>query len=150
MANFREAYEAGLRAFDAVSHARGEVQELLREFAEQVHQASGGLISIGIGKNPVQALKQLLTDIAIVGAPPDSLKWTETSIYAARTDNGQQRELCHLTLGKLGYPVRLAYGKERVSCHDREALELALEELLKSPDTGGKYHSLLHASATSE
>jgi hypothetical protein len=60
-------------------------------------------------------------------------------------------ELCEYKLSYHGYPVSLVYADVDEYCHDKQALERALVELLGHPTTGGKLRRLmeLHAKRAS-
>lgn len=148
MANFREAYETGLSAYDASAQAQREIADLLEELGSQIADASDGTISVKLesGRDVIQAVASLAA--GLLSASSVNLPVNETRLIAV-SESGTET-LCQFEIAQHGYPVRLRYGKERVSCHDRESLEVGLQELLKQPATGGKLRKLLqraHPSA---
>lgn len=148
MANFVEAYQAGINAHLSVEQALDEIQAVLTDLDNQLHETTMGQLHVVLGKSPAQMFMGFVQALNTLMAPPDSGEVSESScLYAVRTDRDERVALCHISLGAMGYPVTLTYGKDVVSCHDQESLEMALEDLLKAPGTGRKLFSLSQTNA---
>lgn len=139
MTDFREAFEAGLSAYDDAERARNEIFEVFDELAEQISEASHGRIRI------------TREDKIDQRGPLEG--WSRrpySALTAATPEGGQTYKLCEYRLSEKGYPVTLDYNKTHDACHDRESLEVGLQTLLKHPETGGKIKRLLASQGQAE
>ena len=144
MIDYTKAFEQGLNAYHDVERATREVNETLKEFAEQVSRASGQKVHIRQESFPRPGtgfVPQTLHGPRMIPQQPYLALMAHPS---ATSENGI--ELCRYTLAPTGYPVRLRYSDTETVCADRAELMAGLQDLLSDPWAGGVFSRAMRSN----
>lgn len=155
MSRFATAFSEGQVAADFAQNARDEIAAVINQLSTDVLTQSQGKIQMAVGESIVETSQLVLVDVAKLGyQESDSIfGLAKQQWLIARNPivpDSQWFRLVRVNFGAGGYPVDIIYDKVNTRCHDRDALEVALEDLLKSAWCGERLRSLLHREPKSE
>jgi hypothetical protein len=143
MADFKNSFQKGLAAYDAGEQAKAEIRSVLDEAGSQLSDAMDGRIVVlreVLERSPIESLlSSAARYTALVARPKD----------VPKSDDNMSM-LFEFQISSYGYPVKLIFRHQEITCHDREALELGLMKILEHPDTGGRIRRLLASQSASE
>jgi hypothetical protein len=122
--DFAAALDRGIHALteqvrQEIEQARFEIDTVLKDLCAQVFKASGVATRVATSHGGDNG------SVVLVG------------------DSGKESVLCWFEQGPRGYPVVIRYEHHIATCEDREGIELALEDMLEHPATGGKLRQLM-------
>jgi hypothetical protein len=132
----------GLARAAASEAARTEIYTVLADLQAQVLEATEGKIRIET---------KWFDQLPSLGQPrEDYMKAISKSLGGAalvahNRAVGKEKEasLAYWRVDPAGYPCRLEFPKQQYICEDKEALTIALAELLKDPGIGRKIYALM-------
>jgi hypothetical protein len=138
--NLKEALDAGVAAFERTEISRQEVREVFLSLEESIRDATSGKVTLvvdadGLVQSPSEYFGRALTG-------GDGLSVLKSWMLQAYSSDDRREELFQARISHHGYPVMLKFLDERTVCHDREALESTLSEMLRRPEVGGKVRGL--------
>jgi hypothetical protein len=147
MTDFIKAFEQGQRAAEQAIESKAEINEVIRSLAQELMQATDGKLEIGIADS-----SSLSFDVwgsfttGVKSKPPIPGGIVKPQAIYARNLKAINTDL--VTLAKWerphqGYPCVIAFNGREIGCHDREALERALAEMLQNAWVGEQLRALL-------
>jgi hypothetical protein len=149
MTDFIKAFEQGQRAAEQAIESKAEISEVIRSLAQELMQATDGKLEIGIADS-----SSLMSAFALWGSfttgvkskPPIPGGIVKPQAIYARNLKAINTDL--VTLAKWerphqGYPCVIGFNGREIGCHDREALERALAEMLQNAWVGEQLRDLL-------
>lgn len=143
MSDFAEAFKQGQEAATRAARARTEIKEVLREFSRDVEGITDGLLSIKVSEFNSLLGSLAFFPIALTDPstpPPGVEQWIVASNV---TMPNSDKRLAKWQQSHSGYPCTLTVTGKNIRCHDREALESALQEFLMNPWVGEQLQMLL-------
>ncbi len=149
MSRFATAFSAGQAAADSAQNARKEIAAVIDQLGTDVLEQSDGKIQMAVGESMSEVTPLTLTAITKLGyqEPNSILIFAKLHWLIARNPlaaDDRWIRLAKIDFGTAGYPVSLIYDKVNTRCHDRDALEVALENFLESAWCGERVRPLLH------
>ena len=149
MSRFATAFSAGQAAADSAQNARKEIAAVIDQLRTDVLEQSDGKIQMAVGESISEVNPLNLVDITKLGYQESNSIFTFVKLHWLIARNPlaadtQWIRLAKMDFGTAGYPVSLIYDKVNTRCHDRDALEVALEDFLKSAWCGERVRPLLH------
>lgn len=149
MSKFATAFSVGQAAAASAENARKEISEVIDQLRKDVLEQSDGNIEMAVGESLTDVTLINLVDITKLGYQERNslLGLLKQQWLVARNPlatDSQWIRLAKMDFGTAGYPVSLIYDKVNTRCHDSGALELALEDLLKSAWCGERMRPLLN------
>jgi hypothetical protein len=130
MADFKSAISQGLKGAENLELQRAEIRDVLNDLSTQVKEATGGKVRVAVEAIP-------LNEVA-------DWSFSARGLMAVTAEKPvKYRVLCSWEQPKSGYPCVLEIGRMRFSCEDKVALVGALEELLRTPETGERIRALM-------
>lgn len=148
MSKFATAFSVGQAAAASAQNARKEIAMVIDQLRKDVLEQSDGNIEMTVGESVSDLTVLNLVDITKLGYGERSsiLNLLKQQWLIARNPQAtdiQWIRLAKMDFGTAGYPVSLIYDKVNTRCHDRDALEVALEDFLKSAWCGERVRPLL-------
>lgn len=144
MTDFAGAFSRGQDAAKQAAQARAEIDAVFTEASSQLSEATTGRLELGRKDFDVKTVAARW----LVGASIEELlKPNEKELWVAAR-NPKALDTGWVKLAKWdrpqeGYPCVMKYGSREVRCHDQEALEKAIAELLASAWGGERLHELV-------
>ncbi|BBL73049.1 hypothetical protein [Methylomagnum ishizawai] len=158
MANFIEAYRAGLNIVERTKNNKREIDGVFEELNSQLFRVSDGKIQISIKPlHETISFKELENYSALylsnasnaLGINDKLAGWRLRAVkgYVAicaknQKTPGSDTELAEWKQSRAGYPCEIILGSQTYVCEDKEALENALAEMLRDPIVGEKLFKL--------
>ena len=130
MIDFKATFKQGLAAAQQSAKNKLEIKEVFAELNRQLDEASDGKISVQVEDiiNPNSAVQSTMTAVT-----------ARHRVFTAI----KPRILARCFQHNAGYPFRLVFDNEDISCENREALELELSNLLGTTPAGQVLHALM-------
>lgn len=138
MVDFIDSFNQGITAAQKATANMDEIDEVINSLSKQLNTASGGRINVYIiqKSSPLSELFGKM-DKALGNKPR----------YAIVATNPQAefnpQELAEWKFDENGYPCRMITSEQELYCEDKEALEIALSNLLSTPAIGKKLKSVM-------
>jgi len=138
--NLKEALDVGVAAFERAGVSHQEIRDVFMSLDETIKEATADRVSLVVA---IDGLVQNTSDY-FIGAlrGGEGLSVWKSWLLQAHSSYNQTEELFQARVSPHGYPVMLKFLDERTVCHDREALESTLGDLLRRPEVGGKVRNL--------
>lgn len=158
MTDFGQAFAEGLEAANQAKRARQEVGAVFSELNSQLSAVSDGKLLIQVKslakskpETPFQKLNRISSIWNTLNDPEPPKEYYEAIVATNQAiSKSAQHELAKWTQARCGYPCTIAYGPVSVSCEDREALEVALMDLLRDPLIAERLSALLETQESND
>ncbi len=131
MVNFSQALEIGLNEARQAEKNKAEIKEVFKDLNSQLEHSTKGKLSI-----KVCIFYERIDDVAAFSSFFKRKKYTAIGAKNPKASDNSHTQLALWNQDSSGYPCTIQFGKNKVQCHDREALEDALTELLRDPAVG--------------
>jgi hypothetical protein len=143
MASFQDAFREGIEASESAARAKAEIFQVFDACAEEVNVASKGAIALSRERSTRDLEQKRTVSDLVTGVLPSSESYDALVAHSTGAPQRKRAELCEYRISYQGYPVTLLYADVDERCHDKTALVMALESLLKHPVTGGKLRRIM-------
>ncbi len=141
MVDFIKSFSAGIDLAKVAESNRSEISAVFNELNAQIDGATNGRISIQREQFPEPAENPFLVYLR---SPPKY--WAISARHKIHKD-AKVWELAKWYQGDGGYPCKITRKDEEMFCENKEALELALADLLREPSVGTILLNLLNFKA---
>jgi len=147
--DFASRLAEGLTAHEAAVREANEISQVLRELDEQVRQATGEAVRIGVETFRIKKPKQHNSIFAVVVADFSPPEYEEFKGLGAKTSEKPNNPvlLAKWDTNSRGYPVSLHYSDIGAKAYDKATLEKILGDLLASPETGRSIQGVIDQAA---
>ena len=127
MTNFVDSFNEGLALARKTGENNEEINLVFSTLHEQIHNATEKKVFISLEKE--DSTRDFLSGQGLL----------------AKNGSGTVYIICRIRRGEFGYPVtlRLTGTDGTIICEDKEALEVALAEILKGHSIGKKFLTLM-------
>jgi hypothetical protein len=142
MIDFKRSFDIGLDSARLAESNRAEISAVFDELNRQIDAASEG--KIVIQREQFEEPSENPFRIAIGNRPK---YWAICARHKIHT-SAELWELAKWHQGSSGYPCKITRKEADIFCENKEALELALAELLQDPSVGTVFFKLLSYQPT--
>lgn len=138
MIDFKKSFDLGLDSARLAESNRAEISAVFDELNRQIDTASEGKIIVQRERFEDPAENPFLV---VLGNRPKY--WAISARHKIHT-NAKPFELAKWHQESRGYPCKITLEDTNFFCENKEALELALAELLQNPSVGTAFFRLLN------
>lgn len=147
MANFKSAFDQGLKAAADAAAIISEINAIFDQMNAEVSAASDGKVNIKRETRREGGAMAALLGLGVFSSktPPKEIEYI-TYIVAfnplANTDN--KSDIGEIDIHKRGYPCQIKFGGDKYLCEDKKSLERILALMLTDPVVGKELYRLIN------
>jgi hypothetical protein len=134
MSDFKAALNEGFAAADKAELARREIDEVLRNFNQDLMEATGGKLSAKVKHFERVVSDEVWPQLRTLAALQGRLRKEYFSAIVATNptiEKSPEKELARWRRSHNGYPCTITWSNEEHQCSDRVSLEGCLADLLR-------------------
>lgn len=148
MTDFASAFKQGQAAAADAQRARESVQKVIDTVARQIMDATDQRILIALSEHtfykPFRSFMESISLEATINRPREKAMYV--SAKNTKLNGGKFVPLAKWSQAEEGFPCKLTFGKNELTCYDTTALEDAFEKLLSNSSIGEELTKLLQAT----
>lgn len=137
MTDFVKAFKTGVEAAEKVQLARKEIESIIDDLSTQIAKETNGKLQI---------YRTTLPEQVPPGFIPFGTPRTYEAIVAINPEiqKSPLKELAKWSMARTGYPCKLIWGDQEITCIDKVGLEKAFIDLISDPIIAESLFALIH------
>ncbi|SDR36969.1 hypothetical protein SAMN04490186_5696 [Pseudomonas grimontii] len=152
MANFKNAFDQGLKAAADAAAVIAEINSVFDEVNTEISAASDGKVNIRRETRSDRTSMAALLGLGLFSSkqPEPEIKYI-TYIVAINplAESSNKADIGQVDIDKRGYPCEIKFGGDKYLCEDKKGLERVLSLMLSDPEVGKQLSKLIRLPVAS-
>ncbi|WP_024778265.1 hypothetical protein [Pseudomonas corrugata] len=146
MANFKNAFDQGLKAAADAAAVIAEINSVFEEMNTEISAASDGKVNINRETRTDGASMAAILGMGIFASKPPAQEIKYITYIVAKNplaENNNKADIGQVNIHKKGYPCEVKFGGDKYICEDKKGLERVLSLMLTDPEVGKELSRLI-------